>query len=258
MRVVTWNVNSLGARLPRVLEFLDMHAPDVLFLQETKCNPDAFPEAELAQAGYQAVHHSAGRWAGVAILAKAGAEVGDVVLGLPGEVAVDEARWVEATVDGIRCASVYVVNGREVDSEWFTQKLTFFAAMRQRAAALRATGLPLVIAGDMNVAPDDADVYDVDAFAGQTHVTPAERAAMQEVLDAGGLVDAYRDVHPLPAQQFTWWDYRAGHFHKGLGLRIDLICVSEDIAARLTRCAIERDFRKGSKPSDHAPLVAEW
>jgi exodeoxyribonuclease-3 len=258
MQLVTWNVNSLKARLPRVLQFLDEHAPDVVCLQETKSAADAFPEAELRDAGYQAAHHSGGRWAGVAVLARAGLPISDVVCGLPGEAQADQARWVEASVDGVRVASAYVVNGQAVGTEPFAEKLAFLDAMATRAAQLRAAGTPLVIAGDMNVCPTDTDVYDPAAFVGATHVTDEERGALAQVAHAGGLRDAYRVVHPEPEQQFTWWDYRAGHFHKGLGLRIDLILASDEIAASLTDVHIERDYRKGLKPSDHVPLVARW
>ncbi|MCW2997196.1 MAG: exodeoxyribonuclease [Solirubrobacterales bacterium] len=258
MQLVTWNVNSLKARLPRVLQFLDEHAPDVVCLQETKSAADAFPEAELRDAGYQAAHHSGGRWAGVAVLARAGLPISDVVCGLPGEAQADQARWVEASVDGVRVASAYVVNGQAVGTEPFAEKLAFLDAMATRAAQLRAAGTPLVIAGDMNVCPTDTDVYDPAAFVGATHVTDEERGALAQVAHAGGLRDAYRVVHPEPEQQFTWWDYRAGHFHKGLGLRIDLILASDEIAASLSDVHIERDYRKGLKPSDHVPLVARW
>src|SRR5829696_309387 len=262
MRLVTWNVNSLRMRLPRVLEFLAEHTPDVLCLQETKSEADAFPHDELAQAGYRAADHSGGRWAGVALLARDGLTLADPARGLPGEPAQDECRWVEATIaDGergaVRAISTYVPNGRVVGSEWYEQKLAFLAAAAERVRALRAAGTPLVVAGDMNVAPADDDVYDPAAFAGSTHVTPAERSALTAVAQAGGLADAYRRLHP-DERQFTWWDYRAGHFHKGLGLRIDLALVSDELAARLTRCGIERPYRKGTKPSDHAPLVVEW
>ncbi|HZV72488.1 MAG TPA: exodeoxyribonuclease III [Conexibacter sp.] len=263
MRLVTWNVNSLRARLPRVLELLDEHAPDVLCLQETKLDAAAFPHDELAQAGYRAADHSGGRWAGVAVLAREGLALEDPARGLPGEPAQDECRWVEATVGeghagaGVRVVSVYVPNGRMVDSEWYVQKLDFLAAAAERVRELRAAGAPLVLAGDMNVAPADVDVYDPAAFADSTHVTPSERAALQALADAGPLADAFRHVHP-GEQQFTWWDYRAGHFHKGLGLRIDLALVSEELAPRLTRAGIERPYRKGARPSDHAPLVVEW
>jgi exodeoxyribonuclease-3 len=258
VQLVTWNVNSLKARLPRVLEFLDQHAPDIVCLQETKSAADGFPEAGLRDAGYEVAHHSGGRWAGVAVLARAGLPISDVVCGLPGEAQADQARWVEATVDGIRVASVYVVNGQAVGTEPFAEKLAFLKAMATRAAQLREAGTPVVIAGDMNVCPTDADVYDPAAFLGATHVTDEERGMLAQVAHAGGLQDAYRVVHPEPEQQFTWWDYRAGHFHKGLGLRIDLILASDDLAASLTDVQIERDYRKGLKPSDHVPLVARW
>jgi exodeoxyribonuclease-3 len=260
VRLVTWNVNSLKARAPRVLEFLAAHEPDVLCLQETKTEPAAFPADELAAAGYRAVHHSGGRWAGVAILAREGREVTDVHLGLPGEARPDQARWIDARVDGLRVASAYVVNGQAVGSEPFAEKLQFLHAMGQRLHALRAE--ELVVMGDFNIAPDDADVYDPEAFAGSTHVTPEEREALAELSAAGGLVDAYRALYPLGAEDpnrthFTWWDYRQGHFHRGLGLRIDLALVSRALVPRLVRAGIERDFRKGTKPSDHAPLVVE-
>lgn len=257
MRLVTWNVNSLRMRMPRVLEFVEEHAPDVICLQETKSEAAAFPHDELAQAGYRAADHSGGRWAGVAILARDALPIADPERGLPGEPVQDECRWVEATVGGVRVISTYVPNGRVVDSEWYEQKLAFLAAAAERLRALSASGVPLVLAGDMNVAPADVDVYDPAAFAGSTHVTPAERSALTAVAEAGGLTDAFRRLHP-DEQQFTWWDYRAGHFHKGLGLRIDLALVSLELAGRLTRCGIERPYRKGAKPSDHAPLVVEW
>ncbi|HKG40242.1 MAG TPA: exodeoxyribonuclease III [Conexibacter sp.] len=260
MRLVTWNVNSLRQRLPRVLEFVEEHAPDVLCLQETKSEAAAFPHAELAAAGYRAADHSGGRWAGVAILARDNAPPEDPARGLPGEPAQDECRWVEATIGShppVRVISTYVPNGRVVDSEWYAQKLDFLAAAAERVRELRATGLPLVVAGDMNVAPADVDVYDPATFADSTHVTPAERAALQALQDAGGLQDAFRHLHP-DEQQFTWWDYRAGHFHKNLGLRIDLALVSDELAGRLTRAGMERPYRKGTRPSDHAPLLVEW
>ena len=253
MKLATWNVNSLKQRLPRVIEFLEQHQPDVLCMQETKTTTEAFPVAELAAAGYASAHHSGGRWAGVAIIARSQAPPTDEVGGLPGEVAQDECRWVEATVDGVRVCSVYVPNGRTLDSPTFEQKLRFLEAMHDRAAQL--AGTPVVIAGDMNVAPADPDVYDPRLFVGSTHTNVAERTRLQAILDLG-MVDAYRHLHP-DEQQFTWWDYRAGHFHKGLGLRIDLILATRDLAEGLRSCGIDRTFRKGAKPSDHAPLLAE-
>jgi exodeoxyribonuclease III len=252
LKIVTWNVNSLKARLPRVLELLDTHQPDVVCLQETKSAPEAFPHAELAEAGYHAADHCGGRWAGVAILAPSSAPLTDVACGLPGELAEDEARWVEATVDGIRVASVYVPNGREVDTEPFVQKLAFLEVMADRVAAVGDR--PLIVAGDVNVCLTDLDVHS-PGLVGTTHITEQERSRMRAVLDAG-LVDAFRQLHP-EERGYTWWDYRAGHFHKGIGLRLDLIMLSPDLAERLETCGIDRDFRKGPKPSDHAPLLVE-
>jgi exodeoxyribonuclease III len=252
---VTWNVNSLKARLPRVLEFLELHAPDVVCLQETKTEAEAFPEAELEEAGYAAVHHSAGRWAGVAVLARSEMAIEEAGRGLAGEPGPDEARWVEARVDDIRVISTYVINGRAVDSPFFADKLRFLEAAAERVAELREAGEKVVLAGDFNVTRDDRDVYDPVAFTGETHVTGEERAALESILDRGALTDAYRALHD--DQQFTWWDYRQGHFHRGMGLRIDYVLVSEALAGSLRACHIERDFRKGTKPSDHAPLVAE-
>ncbi|HEX3872907.1 MAG TPA: exodeoxyribonuclease III [Solirubrobacteraceae bacterium] len=255
MKIVTWNVNSLAVRLPRVVEFVGLHEPDIVCLQETKCEAAAFPVEELAAAGYRGVQHSAGRWAGVAILARDDRSLTAGASGLAGEVRTEEARWVEATVDGLRVASAYVPNGRALDTPTFAEKLAFFDAMQARVAELRAAGEQIVVTGDLNVTRDDRDVWDPAAFVGSTHVTPDERARLEGVLEAGDLVDAYRDVHP-DDQQFTWWDYRQGHFHRGMGLRIDYILVSRSLAGRIGQAGIERDFRKGTKPSDHAPLVA--
>ncbi|MFZ0385718.1 MAG: exodeoxyribonuclease III [Solirubrobacteraceae bacterium] len=256
MRVVTWNVNSLKVRMPRVLELLEQHQPDVLCLQETKCNPGAFPELELQASGYESVDASGGRWAGVAILARKNGSpaLREPQHGLPGDPVPDEARWVEATAAGIRFASVYVPNGRTLDSPEYPRKLAFLEAMARRIAELQARG-PLIVCGDMNIAPADADVYDPAAFVGGTHVSAPERDHLTAILEAG-MVDAYRALHPAEVQ-FTWWDYRAGNFHKGIGLRIDLALVSASLAPRLIACGIYRDYRKGHKPSDHAPLVVD-
>jgi exodeoxyribonuclease-3 len=255
MKIATWNVNSLAVRLPRVLEFLTLHEPDVVCLQETKCDAAAFPTDALAAAGYASVEHSAGRWAGVAILARCDRSLVRRASGLAGELRADEARWLEATVDGILIASAYVPNGRAVDSPTFDEKLAFFDAMATRVAQLRAAGEQIVVTGDLNVTREDRDVWDPAAFVGSTHVTPDERTRLEAILEAGDLRDAYRHVHP-DDQQFTWWDYRQGHFHRGMGLRIDYILLSRALAGTIERCGIERDFRKGTKPSDHAPLVA--
>ena len=253
MKLVTWNVNSLKMRLPRVLELLSEHRPEIVCLQETKTTAEAFPAAELAAAGYAAAHHSGGRWAGVAVLARDDVELEDPTVGLPGEIAIDECRWVEATVHGIRVASVYVPNGRSLDNPAFSEKLAFLDAMHARVAQL--ADRPLIVAGDMNIAPADLDVYDPAGFVGSTHTSRDERGRLEAMLETG-LVDAFRHLES-EAVGYTWWDYRAGHFHKGLGLRIDLILLSRALAPRLRWCGIDRSYRKGPKPSDHAPLLAE-
>lgn len=258
MRLITYNVNSMSTRLTRVLALLDEHKPDVVCVQETKCAPDAFPHDALAQAGYVAADHSGGRWAGVAVIARAELGVADVVRGLDGEPAVDEARWVEATVGGLRVVSTYVPNGRAVGSPAFVDKLTFLDAMRPRAAAL--ADRPAVIAGDLNVCPADLDVWNTAEVHGATHITSDERGRLQAVLDTGW-VDAFRHCNP-DEPGFTWWDYRAGHFHKGRGLRIDLALVSTPATRRLRGSRVDRDYRKptkvrGTKPSDHAPLIVD-
>ena len=243
-------------RMPRVLELLGQYRPDLVCLQETKSDPGAFPDIELADAGYQAVHHSAGRWAGVALLAPTGTTIENVSAGLEGEPARDEARWIEADVDGTRAVSVYVPNGQAIDAPAFHDKLRFLEAIADRVRELLAEQRPLVIAGDFNVCRADHDVYDPAAFAGSTHVTGEERSRFEAILDAG-LEDCFRRLHP-DATAYTWWDYRAGNFHKGLGLRIDYMLASPDLAGTVERCGMARDYRKGKKPSDHAPLMAQF
>jgi exodeoxyribonuclease III len=248
VKLVTWNVNSLPVRMPRVLELLAEHAPDAVLLQETKTAPDAFPAEELRDVGYHSVHHSAGRWAGVALLARE--PLGDACAGLAGEPAVDEARWVEATTaDGVRLASVYVPNGRTIDHPEYAKKLAFLDAARERIGTLD------ILAGDFNVCPADIDVYDPAAFVGSTHVQPEERERFAALL-ADGHVDAFRHLHP-DEPGFTWWDYRQGHFHRKMGLRIDAFLVAPRLADRIESCGIDRGYRKGPKPSDHAPLLLE-
>jgi exodeoxyribonuclease-3 len=169
--------------------------------------------------------------------------------GLPGEVAPDEARWVEARVAGLLVASAYVPNGRGLDSPEFPKKLAFLEAARERAGELD------VLAGDLNVTAGDLDVYDPQAFAGSTHVTEEERSRLRAILEAG-LVDSFRALHP-DAVGYTWWDYRQGHFHRKMGLRIDFALLAPPLAERLVACGIDRNYRKGTKPSDHAPLLVE-
>lgn len=255
MRLVSWNLNSFKARMPRVLELLEEHAPDVLCLQETKCAADAFPHDTLAAVGYRAIDHSEGRWNGVALLAPVDVDLEDPQPGLPGEPNPAEARWVEATVRGVRVVSVYVPNGRDPAHEMFGQKLDFLDAARDRIAQLVAAG-PTVVVGDFNVAPTDVDVWDPAMFVGATHVTPDERTRIDAIRELG-LVDAHRHLAGDDEPAFTWWDYRMGAFRRGMGLRIDLALVSDHLTVR--SCDVDTTYRRnnaaGDKPSDHAPLV---
>lgn len=259
MRIITYNCNSVSTRLTRILALLEEHDPDVVLLQETKVAAEQFPHEAFGDAGYVAADHSGGRWAGVAVLARTTLGLTDVTRGLPGEPDPDEARWVEATVgDQLRAVSVYVPNGRALGTPTFAAKLAFLDRMAERAADL-ATG-PALIAGDFNVCPTDLDVWNPDEVHGATHITPEERSRFRAVLDAG-FVDAFRHLHP-DEPGFTWWDYRAGHFHKGFGLRIDHVVMTSSLAARLAAARVDRAYRKptkvpGTKPSDHAPLLVD-
>jgi len=255
VRIATWNVNSLKQRLPRVLPWLDERQPDVVCLQETKLADDAFAELlgdELANRGYAVAAHGEATWNGVAILSRAGLE--DVVAGVAGAPGFPhpEARAVSATCDGIRVISVYVPNGRVPDSEHYQYKLAWLASLREMVAA---GPQPVIVCGDMNIAPTDADVFDPDAYIGQTHVTPPERAALAE-LEAIGLHDVVRDRWPNE-RVFTYWDYRAGMFHQDLGMRIDLVLASGAVADRVRAAWVDRKARKGSGPSDHAPVIVD-
>ena len=255
VRIATWNVNSLKQRVPRLLPWLDERKPDVVALQETKLADDALAELlgdELANRGYELAAHGEATWNGVAILSRVGLE--DVELGLPGGPGFPrpEARAVSATCDGIRVVSVYVPNGREPDSDHYRYKLAWLASLREAVAAgPEAT----VVCGDMNIAPTDDDVFDPDAYIGQTHVTGPERAALAELQDLG-LHDVVRDRWPNE-RVFSYWDYRAGMFHQDLGMRIDLVLASAPVASRVQAAWVDRQARKGSGPSDHAPVIVD-
>jgi exodeoxyribonuclease III len=255
VRIATWNVNSVKQRVPRLLPWLDERRPDVVCLQETKLADDAFVELlgdELADRDYAVAVHGEATWNGVAILSRAGLD--DVVVGLAGAPGFPrpEPRAVSATCGGIRVVSVYVPNGRIPDSEHYQYKLAWLASLREMVASgPEAT----VVCGDMNIAPTDEDVFDPDAYIGQTHVTPAERAALAE-LQALGLRDVVRDRWPN-ARVFTYWDYRAGMFHQDLGMRIDLVLASATVVGRVRAAWVDRQARKGSGPSDHAPVIVD-
>ena len=252
MIVASWNCNSLTVRMPRVLQFLDAVAPDVVCLQETKVRTETVPHLELQMAGYTTHDHSSGGRNGVALLVRDGLAVEDIRAGLPGEPNPDEARWIEAVVDGIRIACVYVPNGRSIDDPAFADKLTFLDALVDRATSWGAD--PAIVAGDFNIAPGDADVYDPVRYVGTTHTTAKERRTLEQLADAG-YIDAFRHLHP-EQQTFSWWDYRGGNFHKNLGMRIDLFMVNEAVYDdAVMTYEMARDFRKGTKPSDHAPII---
>jgi exodeoxyribonuclease-3 len=255
VRIATWNVNSVKQRLPRLLPWLDERQPDVVCLQETKLADDAFAALlgeELSSRGYEVAAHGEASWNGVAILSRVGLE--DVVPGLaeaPG-FPHSEARAVAATCDGIRVHSVYVPNGREPGSEHYAYKLEWLAALRDVVAAGPEAA---VVCGDVNIAPADEDVFDPEAYAGHTHVTEPERAALAE-LQALGLRDVVRDRWP-GERVFSYWDYRAGMFHRDLGMRIDLILAAEPVAQRVKAAWVDRKARKGKGPSDHAPVIVD-
>jgi exodeoxyribonuclease III len=255
VRVATWNVNSVKQRVPRLLPWLDQRQPDVVCLQETKLANTAFTELlgeELAGRGYATALHGEGQWNGVAILSRVGLD--DVVPGIAGAPGFPhpEARAVSATCAGVRVWSCYVPNGRVPDSDHYRYKLAWLAALRDEVAAAPAAR---IVCGDMNIAPADADVFDPEAYIGQTHVTPPERAALAE-LQAVGLRDVVRDRWPAE-RVFTYWDYRAGMFHRDLGMRIDLVLASPPVAGRVKAAWVDRQARKGSGPSDHAPVIVD-
>jgi exodeoxyribonuclease III len=268
MRIATWNVNSLKARLEKVAWWLERAQPDVLLMQETKLADDDVPD--FARFGYTLAHHGEGRWNGVAIATR-GLAIDDVVTNFG---APDEARMIAARVGGsggsgggggggggsggggVRVISIYAPNGREVGTPFYEAKLAWFAQLASWLERACSPDEPLVLAGDFNVAPTDADVWDPAACHGGTHVSPEERRALARFAD-WGLVDAYRAQHAEP-ERYTWWDYRAGAFQKNFGMRIDHCLVSRPVAARVVWSEIDREARKGKPiPSDHAPLVID-
>jgi exodeoxyribonuclease-3 len=270
MRIATWNVNSLKARLDKVSWWLDRAQPDVLLLQETKLTDAAAPRDVFERWGYELAHHGQGRWNGVAIASRLG--IRDVVFRFgdpepafaltpmrpePEDVEpLREARMIAATCGGVRVVSLYAPNGRTVGSVFYQQKLAWFERLSRWLGETHTPGEALVVGGDLNVAPADVDVWDPGACHGGTHVSEPERAAFARLV-AWGLVDAYRLHHP-EARRYTWWDYRAGNFHKNMGMRIDHLLVSAPVAARVLWSEIDREARKGKPvPSDHAPLLVD-
>lgn len=269
MRIATWNVNSLKARLERVEQWLERAEPDVLLLQETKLADEDAPRLLFEAAGYELVHHGEGRWNGVAIASRVGVE--DVVTNFEdGPVRdsrgggqeeedfdpFDEARMVSAVCGGIRFVSLYAPNGRVVGSPFYEGKLRWFQRLHRWVSETCSPSEALVLAGDLNVTPSDRDVWDAVAAHGGTHVSEPEREALRQ-LEAWGLVDAFRLVRDEDGR-FSWWDYRAGMFHRNEGMRIDLVYVTRPVADRVVWAEIDREARKGKPtPSDHAPVVVD-
>jgi exodeoxyribonuclease-3 len=273
VRVATWNVNSIGARLPRLTEWLASTRPDAVCLQETKCAEADFPFGAVGDLGYEVAAHGDGRWNGVAILSRVG--LTEVTRGFDGQpgfagdsragdapalveiepVPVVEARAVGASCGPLRLCSVYVPNGRTPDSAHYTYKLQWLAALRDALAPEVSGDRPFLVTGDFNVAPTDADVWDPQVFVGSTHVTGPEREALAE-LRALGL----QDVVPRAMKYdtpYTYWDYRAGMFPKNMGMRIDLVYGNRAFASGVRDAYVDRDARKGKGPSDHAPVVVD-
>lgn len=251
MKIATWNVNSLTARWPRVEGWLIEQQPDVLLIQETKQTDAKFPTDAFSSLGYESAHFGQGQWNGVAVVSRIGLD--DVERGFGDDDA--EARLIGATCGGVRVYSCYVPNGRALDNPHFVYKLEWLRKLGALVAA-RDRSRHIVVGGDFNVAPSDLDCYDPSAFVGATHVSEPERGALRQI-ESTGLVDLTRALNPgKPC--YSWWDYRNGSFRRGWGLRIDLLYVDQDLISRATSSYVDREARKGERPSDHAPVVAEF
>ena len=252
MLIATWNVNSLKARLDRVTQWVTENQPDVLCMQETKMKDEVFPALTFAEMGYESAHFGQGQWNGVAIISKVG--LTDVVNNFAKPIEPDhEARIISATCGGVKVVCVYVPNGRALEDDHYKYKLGWMKKLRQHADAIAKPNDRLVIGGDFNIAPTDEDVWDVTKFEGATHVSAPERKVFAELCDLG-LTDAFRELHPEP-KVFSWWDYRNGSFHKGEGMRIDFLLATKSLMSDVEASSIDRNARKGEKPSDHVPVT---
>jgi len=254
IRIATWNVNSINARLANVLDWLRRAAPDVLLLQEIKCQDEAFPALEFQALGYQAAVHGQKSYNGVAILSRL--PLAHVRRGLPGDDADCQARWIEAEIAGIRVASLYLPNGNPAPGEKFDYKLAWMGRLVDYAAALLAGEAPVVLGGDWNVCPADADVYDPPAWQDDALCRPESRALFRRVLHQG-FTDAFRALHPDADRAYTFWDYQAGAWQRDIGLRIDHFLLSPQAADRLAGCGIDKEPRGRDKASDHTPVWVE-
>ena len=253
MRIATWNVNSLNVRLPHVLAWLDEHRPDVLMLQETKLTDDRFPVEELLSAGYHAVFAGQKTYNGVAILSREPPQ--DVLREFP-TVTDEQRRTIAATVAGMRVVNLYVVNGQEVGSEKYDYKLRWLREVTEHLRAEIRENEHTVVAGDFNIAPEDRDVHDPEEWKDAILCSAPERDALGAIT-ALGFADTFRLLEQ-PERSFSWWDYRAAAFRRNRGLRIDLILASTGLAGRCTSCRIDRNARAKTRPSDHAPVLAEF
>lgn len=252
MKIATWNVNSLKVRLPHLLDWLASEQPDVVCLQETKLTDDNFPAEELAKVGYRAAFSGQKTYNGVAILSREAA--GDLVMGIPG-FADEQKRVLAATVNGTRVICLYIPNGQSVDSDKYQYKLSWLYALQGWLKNELAAHPRLAVLGDFNIAPEDRDVHDPAAWAGQVLCSEPEREHFRDLLGQG-LKDAFR-LFEQEEKSFSWWDYRQGGFRRNLGLRIDHILLSEALAATCKNCRIDKTPRTWERPSDHAPVVAE-
>jgi exodeoxyribonuclease-3 len=253
MKLAAWNVNSLKVRLPHLTDWLAKAQPDIVCLQELKLEDAKFPRAEIEAAGYQAAFAGQKTYNGVAILARAG--LSEVSIGIPG-FADEQKRVIAATVAGVRSVCVYCPNGQAVGSEKYDYKLRWFAALKEYVAAEMARYPQVAVAGDFNVAPEDRDVHDPKAWEGQVHVSEPERAALRALIGLG-LKDSFR-LFEQPEKSYSWWDYRMMGFRRNAGLRIDHILVSAELAGRCVASGIDKEPRKLERPSDHAPVLAEF
>ena len=253
MKIAAWNVNSLKVRLPHLADWLAKARPDIVCLQELKLEDAKFPRAEIEAAGYRAAFSGQKTYNGVAILARTA--LSEVSTGIPG-FADEQKRVIAATVAGVRSICVYCPNGQAVGSEKFDYKLRWFAALKEYLAAEMARHPQLAVAGDFNIAPEDRDVHDPKAWEGQNLVSEAERAALRAITGLG-LKDSFR-LFEQPEKMFSWWDYRMLGFRRNAGLRIDHILVSPELASRCISSSIDKEPRKLERPSDHAPVVAEF
>jgi len=253
MKIASWNVNSINMRLPHVLDWLTKHKPDALLLQELKCTDDKFPLAEIEAAGYKAAVHGQKSWNGVAILSPH--DITDIRRGLPGDDSDEQARYIEASINGLRVASIYLPNGNPVDSEKYPYKLRWFDRLIAHARGLLAQDIPVVLGGDYNIIPEPRDCHDPAAWAEDALFRLDSRRKFRSLVHLG-YTDAFRVLND-DSEQYTFWDYQAGAWPRNNGIRIDHLLLSPRAADRLKDCRIDREPRAAEKASDHTPIYAE-